>query len=136
MTDAKAVDRRRLTLALDKKNVEKIEKTQDEIRALRNSVELGNKEMAQHFKDDLAFQARTDQAIQSLGALIPVIQEIVPVIQDKLIPAYKREEREQLLWQLLKEKAKNTSFWVGVIMSIGGFFYGVVWVIGKFLPKP
>lgn len=79
-------------------------------------------------EDHALWKTSTDNAINQLN-------ELMPIVREKLLPAYEKELQRDMFLTYAKERAKSVSFWLGVLATIGGFLYGVLHIIKQFL-KP
>lgn len=114
-------DRRKLTLGMHKQNRKDYADIKDLITTEQGKINA-------HFAEDLVFQKRTDAALQTLNELLPLVKE-------KLLPAYEREKQDELAMKWLKERAGSLSFWLKTLTTVGAFVLGVIWLISKLTPK-
>lgn len=104
-----------------KENVKRLDNIQSTVDEQKRITE-------KHFEDDAVFQKDTNAAINQLNELLPIVRE-------KLLPAYDNEQKNIMLAAWAKEKAKSVSFWLSILASFAGFVYGLLYVIKQFL-KP
>lgn len=114
-------DRRRITLEMHKQN-------RLDIEEIKGMIKTGEGHMQQHFKEDIEFQKRTDEALQQLN-------ELAPIIKEKLIPAWQREQQDEMAWAWLKQRATSVTFWLKSLTTLGAFVLGIIWLLSKLTPK-
>lgn len=47
--------------------------------------------------------------------------KVMEIVNGKLLPAYRREEKAEIAKEWLKEQAKSGKFWLGVLISVAAF---------------
>ena len=77
-------------------------------------------------KGNSVWKKKTDDAIHQLD-------ELMPIVREKLLPAYEKEARRDMAISWFIEKAKTSRFWFGWLASLGVIVAGFIYILKQFL---
>jgi len=86
--------------------------------------------MISNVQSELAEHRKAQQEHEEVWAeWIKKQDRVLIFVEKNLIPAYEREINAENAKKWIKEQAKSGSFWIGIIMSIIGFFWAIMYII-------
>lgn len=135
-------ERRRELLEFQKKTMEEFGEIKKQIKdglrhpepAARTIAMIGEvKDMVlEHNKKSLDLMKEYTDWRDSTSKALEQLTELLPIVKEKLLPAYDREVQGEMAVKWLKERLSSLSFWIKGVMPFFAFIYGVIYLIRKF----
>ena len=92
-------------------------------------LEKDNDNMREQVKALGKFTDLLNSHIESQKTFEQRMEKLFNIVNDKLLPAYKNEIDEQNAIAFIRRKAKDGSFWIGILMSVIALFWAIISII-------
>lgn len=112
----------------------------DKFKHLQETIDIVQKDLDEHRKAQQLQDVEREKRLaerkkhdESLKVFMDSANETLELVRKEILPAYQREVNADNAKKWIKEQARSGSFWIGVLMSIIGFFWACAAILKKLL---